>query len=96
MSRSDPLSDDTLDVWRRRLTYRSWHRGTKELDLLFGPFADARLARYEADALAQYEDLLLAPDPDVYDWIVGRAAPDPEYDTPVLQDVIAFQSERHA
>ncbi len=84
------------ETWRRRLTFRSWHRGTKELDLLFGPFADARLADYDAPALAQYEDLLMAPDPDVYRWIVGLEPPDPAYDTPVLCDVIAFQRTRHA
>lgn len=90
----EPVPD--LDTWRRRLAYRSWHRGTKELDLLFGPFADARLESFGAAALAQYEELLLAPDPDVYDWIVGRAAPERAYDTPVLQALIAFQAERHA
>lgn len=78
------------------MIYRSWHRGTKELDLLFGPFADARLQGYDAPALAQFEALLLAPDPDVYEWIVGRAVPDADYDTPVLRDIIAFQVERHA
>ncbi len=85
-----------VETWRRRLSFRSWHRGTKELDLLFGPFADARLADYDAAALARYEELLMAPDPDVYSWIVGREAPDPAYDTPVLRDVIAFHDARQA
>ena len=85
-----------IEARRRRLAFRSWHRGTKELDLLFGPFADARLAHYDDAALAQYEELLMAPDPDVYSWIVGRSAPDPAYDTPVLHDVIAFHGSRHA
>ena len=84
------------ETWRRQLKFRSWHRGTRELDLLFGPFADARLAEYDDTALAQYAELLMAPDPDVYGWIVGDEAPDPVYDTPVLRDVIAFQRGRHA
>lgn len=88
--------NENIETLRRRLNFRSWHRGTKELDLLFGPFADARLADYDAASLAQYEDLLLAPDPDVYGWIVGLEPPDPAYDTPVLRDVIAFQRTRHA
>jgi len=91
-----PAEPEDIEMTRRRLIYRSWHRGTKELDLLFGPFADVRLQGYDAAALAQFEELLLAPDPDVYDWIVGRAAPDTGYDTPVLRDLIAFQVERHA
>ena len=88
--------NDNIETLRRRLNFRSWHRGTKELDLLFGPFANARLADYDEAALAQYEDLLMAPDPDVYGWIVGLEPPDPAYDTPVLRDVIAFHRTRHA
>ncbi len=91
-----PERQPDIETWRRRLAFRSWHRGTRELDLLFGPFADARLAAYGAGALAQYEDLLMAPDPDVYGWIVGREAPDPAYDTPVLREIIAFHGTRHA
>ena len=30
-----------LDERRRRLLYRSWHRGTREMDLIMGRFADA-------------------------------------------------------
>lgn len=85
-----------VEAWRRRLAFRSWHRGTKELDLLFGPFADARLSDYGADELAQYEELLMAPDPDVYGWIIGREPPEPAYDTPVLREVMEFHGSRHA
>ena len=88
--------NQNIETWRRRLAFRSWHRGTRELDLLFGPFADARLAAYGTESLTHYEDLLMAPDPDVYNWIVGREAPEPAYDTPVLHDVIAFHGSRHA
>lgn len=91
-----PEQNKNIETWRRRLAFRSWHRGTKELDLLFGPFADARLADYDCAALARYEELLMAPDPDVYNWIVGRETPDPAYDTAVLHDIIAFHGSRHA
>lgn len=91
-----PEQNENKETWRRRLAFRSWHRGTKELDLLFGPFADAKLTDYDDTALAQYEELLMAPDPDVYDWIVGRAAPDPVHDTSVLHEIIAFHTSRHA
>ena len=79
-----------LETWRRRLRFRSWHRGTKELDLLFGPFADARLAGYDAAALARYDALLQAPDPDVFDWILGRAAKDPAPRWSVVRDVLGW------
>ena len=38
---------------RKRLKYRSWHRGTKEMDLLLGPFADACLDGFDAPQLAR-------------------------------------------
>ncbi len=91
-----PEHNKNIETWRRRLSFRSWHRGTRELDLLFGPFADARLGGYGAGELAQYEELLMAPDPDVYGWIVGREAPEAAYDTGVLRDVISFHGSRHA
>jgi antitoxin CptB len=60
---------------RKRLRFRSWHRGTRELDLLLGPFADRHLDGLSAGELAEYEALLLMPDPDVYDWILGQTEP---------------------
>ena len=34
---------EDIAIRRRRLRYRAWHRGTKEMDLVLGPFADAHL-----------------------------------------------------
>jgi len=70
------LSTD-IDRQRRRLHFRSWHRGTKEMDHLLGKFADAHLETLSADHLAAYDALLEESDPDLYNWITGReAAPD--------------------
>ena len=63
--------DDRL----KRLRLRSWRRGTREMDLLLGPFADARLAGFSEAQLADYEALLQESDPDLYAWATGRAAP---------------------
>jgi antitoxin CptB len=34
-------SSDGLDVRRRRILFRAWHRGMREMDLIMGRFADA-------------------------------------------------------
>ena len=39
------------DTRRKRLLFRSWHRGTKETDLLLGSFAEQHLAGFTADRL---------------------------------------------
>ncbi len=56
---------------RQRLRFRSWHRGTKEMDLLLGSFADAHLPDFGSAQLAAYEALLTQNDPDLYNWITG-------------------------
>jgi antitoxin CptB len=75
---------------RKRLHFRSWHRGTRELDLLLGPFADRHLAGLTDDELAEYEVLLTMPDPDVYDWILGQAEPPPAVAGGVLRLIKQF------
>lgn len=64
--------DETIENRRKRLWFKSWHRGTRELDLLLGRFADANLSRMSPDQLDQYEALLAKPDPEIYRWISGK------------------------
>ena len=49
---------EDIAIRRRRLRYRAWHRGTRELDLLLGPFADAELDSMEPAELDRFEALL--------------------------------------
>jgi antitoxin CptB len=56
---------------RKRLRYRSWHRGTREMDLLMGSFADVHIATFAPDQLDKYEAALEQADPDLYNWITG-------------------------
>jgi antitoxin CptB len=58
----------------KRMRMRSWRRGTKEMDLVLGPFADRELARLGEAELALYDRLLEENDHDLYAWITGRAA----------------------
>jgi antitoxin CptB len=58
---------------RRRLLFQSRHRGVKELDLILGPFAERHLGEFDATELRQYAELLAEQDPDIYDWLIGRA-----------------------
>ena len=83
---------DGLDVQRKRLRFRCWHRGTKELDLLIGRFADAHLASLDGDQLARLEALLEIPEPILNDWVMGRRAPDPAHDHDVMQMIRDFTS----
>lgn len=80
-----PRPGEPIAIRRRRLRFRSWHRGTREADLLLGSFADAHVDGFDTAALDQYEALLSMSDPDLYNWKTGREAVPPEHDTPVMQ-----------
>ncbi len=58
-----------LDNTRRRLRFRSWHRGTREMDMILGRFADKYVADFDKDQLEQFEELLMYSDPDLYNWL---------------------------
>jgi antitoxin CptB len=87
------LSSDGLDERRRKLLFRSWHRGTREMDLVMGRFADAWLVRLSEAELGEFEGLIDVPDPQLYDWVCGAAEPSAEYDTAVLRRMRAFHTE---
>jgi antitoxin CptB len=73
------------DKYRDRLRFRSWHRGTREMDLLLGRFADAHLPAFSPAQLAQYEAILEIGDPDLYNWIAGRVPVPVECDGEVMR-----------
>ena len=56
----------------KRLHYRAWRRGTLEMDLLLGRFADAHMAALDHGQLLRFERLLDQPDPDIHAWVDGR------------------------
>jgi antitoxin CptB len=78
------------EIRRKRLLYRSWHRGTREGDLIMGRFAAAHLAGFDEDRLDRYEALLDCTDVDLFDWVTGRAAPPAIYDHDVMRLLLAF------
>ncbi len=58
----------------KRLRFRSWHRGTKEADLLIGGFFDAHSAGWSDAEIDQVEALLEEQDVDIMAWAMGTQA----------------------
>jgi antitoxin CptB len=81
------------DDRRKKLKFRAWRRGFREIDLILGPFADRRLDGLDETGLDAFEALLHANDQDVYAWIMDFAPAPPEYDTPTLALIRAFRFE---
>jgi antitoxin CptB len=64
-------SDHGTELRCKRLLFRCWHRGTREMDLILGRFADAEIANLSDGELTELERLLEANDPDLYAAITG-------------------------
>jgi antitoxin CptB len=86
-------TSEKLQLRRRKLKFRAWHRGTRELDLIVGRFADAALAGMSEAEIAQLEALMEVPDPDLFAWIAEQEAVPANYDTPVFRRLAAFHRE---
>ena len=76
---------------RRRLRYRAWHRGTKEMDLVLGPFADAHLEGYGPPELDRLETLMDEEDTDLLKWVMGQEPVPQNIDAALLDTIIAFR-----
>lgn len=74
----------------KRVSFRAWHRGFKEADLILGPFADAFAATMAASDLDDFETLLAEPCGDVYAWVMGQDPAPSAFETPVLERLRAF------
>jgi antitoxin CptB len=81
-------SSDGLDVRRRKLLFRCWHRGMRELDLIMGRFADIAIEELSADELVEFERLIDVPDRELLAWVTG------EIDVPAAHDTALFHRLR--
>jgi antitoxin CptB len=86
---------ETPEARLKRLAMRSWRRGTKEMDLVLGPWADAHLAAMSAQDLALYDQLLEENDQDLLPWVLGQS-PAPAALAPLIARIGRFARSRWA
>lgn len=82
---------EPIELRRKRLLHRSQYTGMKETDLLVGAFARHHVPGFSAEQLDRYEQLLHAPDPDVFAWATGQLPVPAEYDTDVMALLKSFK-----
>ncbi len=80
-----PTTEQGEEALRKMLRFRAWHRGTREMDLLIGSFADLYLVQFNEAELLIFQEILTRQDPDVYDWVIGRSAPPVELNSRVME-----------
>jgi len=85
--------DSDLAMRRRRILYRAWHRGMREMDLIMGRFADAHLAQLDEEEIAEFERLIELVDKDLFSWISGSEPVPAAYDTPLFRRIRNFHAD---
>ena len=83
-------SSDGLSERRKRLLYRCWHRGTREMDLILGRFADAHIHDLTDAELDELERLGELPDPDLYAALSGGGVIPAEFSHGIFLRIKAF------
>jgi antitoxin CptB len=87
-------SSEGLDVRRRKLLFRAWHRGLREVDLILGRFADGSIAELTEAELAEFENLMDVPDGELLAWLTGEAAVPPSHDGPLFRRLREFKTSQ--
>ncbi len=83
-------SSEGLDPRRRKILFRAWHRGMREMDLIMGRFADAQIGTLSEAELDEFERLIEVLDRDLLSWVTGEAQVPENYDSDVFRRLKAF------
>ena len=85
------MTVETLENKRKRLIFRSWHRGTREMDIIMGSFADRHIPGFSESQLSEYDDILSLNDPDLYNWYTQKEDVPANLDTEVMGLLLSFK-----
>jgi antitoxin CptB len=87
------ISSEGLDERRRRLLFRAWHRGIREMDFVLGRFADANIKTLGDAELDEVESWLEIPDQQIFAWVSEAETVPAEIDTPLFRRLREFRGE---
>ena len=63
---------ESLEKLKKRLLYQSQHRGTREMDLLLGKFAEKTLPSMTQEEAKKFDTFLSLPDCELYEWLCNK------------------------
>lgn len=88
----EPDNDNALplEIRRKKLKFRAWHRGMKEMDIILGNFADRNLDSFEPAQLDDFDALLHVPDQAFYSMLVHGAEVPEQIEGPMFRRILEF------
>lgn len=82
-----------MDVRRSRIVYRAWHRGIREMDLIFGQYVDAHIADFDNNQLDELEHTMSFEDRDLLSWMTGEVATPVDTNTAMFRAIVAYRAK---
>lgn len=82
-----------LDPRRRRILFRAWHRGIREMDLILGQFAEAEIASLTDAELDEFETIMREEDNDLVRWITGEKPLPERHATALFARIAAYRPD---
>jgi len=76
---------------RKRLLWRASHRGIREMDLILGGFAGARIAAMTTAELDQLEAVIELPDQELLAWATRQEPVPTHLRSPLLDEILDFR-----
>lgn len=84
-------SSADLDPRRRRILFRCWHRGIREMDLMLGQFAENEISGLSDDELDELETIMVEEDNDLVKWVTGAEPVPARFQTPLFERIAAHR-----
>ncbi len=84
-------TDKALEHRRKKLKFRAWHRGIKEMDLILGRYADENLGQMSSAQMDQFSILLKQADDELYTWVSGARPVPEELNTDIMKTLKSFR-----
>lgn len=79
-----------ISLLRKKLMYRSWHRGCKETDMLLGYFALKYLDKFSLNELTEYEKIVDLDDYELYCYITRKTNLPSNLDSKIMDLITCF------
>ena len=86
-------SSADLDPRRRRILYRCWHRGIREMDLVLGQFAEDTIADLSEAELDELEVIMAEEDNDLVKMVTGALAVPERFQTPLFEKIASYRPD---
>jgi antitoxin CptB len=86
-------SSADLDPRRRRILFRAWHRGIREMDLMLGQFCEAEIADLSDAQLDELEHIMAEEDNDLIKYITGADPVPSHLNTPLFERIAALRPD---